>query len=123
MNDIEEIQFKMLNEIQARDLLVNELEELLAQEAQADHDAELANAKAYLIASTDGVKRTVEHIKAMVAQQCDESNLSAKLLKARVRGLKARIDTHDSTLSCLQSILAVRKLEAEAVKYGRNAGL
>ena len=122
MNDLEQIQSAIVNAIQARDTLINVLEGLLVHEAQADHAAEKARAKSYLVYSTDGNKRTVAHLEALVMEECDIVNLEAKLAKAKLQAAKARLAAHESEISAFQSILSVRKSELSAVRFGQHSG-
>lgn len=119
---LEELQTEILNEIEARDTLVNKLEAAANDEVHATHTLEQKSARSYLSAVTDGEKRTVAHLEAMTTISCEMENLTAKLAKAKLSTIKSRLAAHSEKISALQSVLSASRTELNALRYGQGAG-
>lgn len=108
-----EIHGSMLRVARRLHRTVEEYQALAIENAQAQHQAKQAQAKAYL-----EVEGTVDHRRALVEIQCADVNLSARIAEAQEFAARKLLDTLRAELSALQSIASAYRAEAELVGRG-----
>jgi len=90
--------------------------------AEAEHAYRLARARAFTSIVTDGTKRTVDHVQAMVDIECDRKMLDLRLAEAAHESDSELVKSLRQQLSAMQSLLGTYRAEAEAVRYGQSSG-
>lgn len=124
---IEDLQAKILNEIEALHASLNLYGDALQTYANRDHEYRKAQADAMMAliagAETRNEKLPTDPVKrAIVDQKCEMSRLKHRLAEADKDNLKARVDAHKTVISALQSLLGIHKTEANAVRFGQYGG-
>jgi hypothetical protein len=118
----QELQGKMLDGVEALAEALNVQHKAAVEKAEADHAYRLAKAKAYTSYATDGNKRTVDHLQAMVDLACEKEMLRIRLAEANHEATIERVRSLRTEISAFQSILSTYREEAAAVRYGQGAG-
>lgn len=116
----EELQSKVIDATQALSEALNAHFNAAREHAQAEHGYRLARAKSYASYATDGTKRTVDHLNAMVDMACDREMLRVRIAEAEREALLERVRSLRTEVSAFQSILSAHREEAAAVRYGQT---
>ena len=112
----QELQEKILTEIQRRDELAQKAQSIYRGAAEADHAYELAHARAFLKIREGTVPEKQAEALLLVADE----KLTRKLAEAEAVACKDRLRAYESTISALQSLLKLEVMDYDAAKYGRT---
>lgn len=119
---IDEIQERILNGIEKLADANNGHEKAAREHAAAEHAYRQLRATHFTTYATDGVKRTVDHLNAMVDIATDKAMLRVRLAEAERESAWELVKSLKTQISALQSLLNSRRAEAEAVRFGQTAG-
>lgn len=115
-----EFQTNILDGIAALQTALSDQRASAKTHAECEHAYRLARARAFVSIVSDGTKRTVDHINAMVDIECDRKMLDLRLAEAKHESDGELVKSLRQQLSAMQSLLGTYRAEAEAVKYGQS---
>ncbi len=115
-----EFQNNILDAIAALQTALSEQRASADARGKCDHAYRLARARSFTSIVTDGTKRTVDHINAMVDIECDQKMLDLRLAEAKHESDSELVKSLRQQLSAMQSLLGTYRAEAEAVRYGQS---
>lgn len=118
----QDLQSKILDQMEALSAALNEQHRAAREHAEADHAYRQAKAKVYTEVVTDGEKRTVDHIKAIVDMRCNKEMFRVRLAEAERESSMELVRSLRTNVSALQTVLNATKAEADAVRYSQTVG-
>ena len=120
---LDQLQEKILNQIEQAEATQGAIREAARQYADAEVNYRQAKAVARLSIETDGTRRTVAHVDAMVDEKVRTEMLRAKLAEADYFALREVAQTQRAALSALQTLVRLEVGEIEMGRYqGRTQG-
>jgi plasmid stabilization system protein ParE len=118
----EQLQTQILDGVAQLSTANQQLAKACRELADAEHKYRQKRAEVYTNVVTDGEKRTVDHIKAIVDLKCDTQMLRVRLAEADKESALQLVLSLRTQISAVQSLLRCDIEEAAALRYGQQVG-